>query len=377
MSVIPNYPPRLLDEHHKWHNPAAHPGIPGGRPFPAGTRGAGRNFLQFHRDYVRRFHEWYDNQSFADQTAVEPWAAIPAALKTPAVFWNSDLAAQEQRITNDPRSFDTDDQLGSFIERGIHNWIHGATADAYNEPSVRDLHSPQSTYFYKIHGLVDNWWRQWESGVVISPPTPLTVGAPPAAFSIGGPGEVDRYSFVVPTAGSYTIETQGPTDLVMSLYGPNNLAALVTEDDDSGAGNNPRIVSNLTAGTYFVRVRHYDAGATGNYSISVRSGTLPVSRIQVNGPAVQGVIAAANESDLYTFTVAAAGLYTIETQGGTDTILTLFGPDSQTLFIAEDDDSGVGSNSRIATNLGPGSHFARVRHFRTSGTGAYGIRVST
>ena len=67
----------------------------------------------------------------------------------------------------------------------------------------------------------------------------------------------------------------------------------------------------------------------------------------------------------------------IETQGGTDTILTLFGPASQTLFIAEDDDSGVESNLRIVTNLGLGSYFARVRHYRPSGTGAYGIRVST
>lgn len=181
----------------------------------------------------------------------------------------------------------------------------------------------------------------------------------------------------MPTAGSYTIETQGPTDMVMSLYGPNNLAALVTEDDDSGAGDNAQIVSNLTAGTYFVQVRHFNAGATGNYSISVRSGTISVAQIQVNGPAVQGVIAAANESDLYTFTVAAVGLHMIETQGGTDTILTLFGPTSQTLFIAEDDDSGVGSNSRIVTNLGLGSYFVRVRHYRPSGTGAYGIRVST
>ena len=207
MSVIPNYPRDLLDEHHKWHDPSAHPGTTGGRQFPAETPGAGIEFLQFHWDYVRRFHLWYDNQPFADQSAVEPWAAIPAAVKSSAVGWNNSLAAQEQRITNDPGSFATADQLGTFIERGIHNWIHGATATVFNEPSVRDLHSPQSTYFYKIHGLVDNWWRQWDGRVVI-PPTPLTVGAPPAAFSIGRPGEVDLYSFLVPTAGSYTIETQ-------------------------------------------------------------------------------------------------------------------------------------------------------------------------
>ena len=128
MSVIPNYPRDLLDEHHKWHDPYAHPGTPGGRPFPAGTPGAGLNFLQFHRDFERRFHLWYDNQPFADQTAVEPWAAIPAALKSSAVSWNSSLAAQERRINNDPRSFATADRLGTFIEDGdtqLDPWCDG------------------------------------------------------------------------------------------------------------------------------------------------------------------------------------------------------------------------------------------------------------
>lgn len=39
----------------------------------------------------------------------------------------------------------------------------GATASAFNEPSVADFHSPKSTYFYKIHGLVDYWWQQWHA----------------------------------------------------------------------------------------------------------------------------------------------------------------------------------------------------------------------
>src|SRR5262249_31792895 len=41
-------------------------------------------------------------------------------------------------------------------------WIHGAAASAFSEPTVGTLHSPLSTYFYGIHGLVDYWWKQWE-----------------------------------------------------------------------------------------------------------------------------------------------------------------------------------------------------------------------
>jgi tyrosinase len=205
----------------------------------------------------------------------------------------------------------------------------------------------------------------------------LTIGAPPTQASIGQSGENDMYRFVVPTAGSYTIETQGPTDVVMSLFGPNSQTALVTEDDDSGQDRNARIVSNLTAGTYYVRVRHFNPRSTGNYSISVQATAAQPSipELQVNGPATQGNIAAANESDLYTFAAGVTGLYTIETAGNTDTFLTLFGPNSQTRLIAQDDDSGPGFNSRIVANLTAGVYFARVRHYRPTGTGPYSISV--
>jgi hypothetical protein len=55
----------------------------------------------------------------------------------------------------------------------------------------------------------------------------------------------------------------------------------------------------------------------------------------------------------------------------------LFGPNSNTLMIAEDDDDGVGRNSRIQMNLSPGQYFVQVRHFnRSNGTGDYAIRVT-
>jgi hypothetical protein len=54
----------------------------------------------------------------------------------------------------------------------------------------------------------------------------------------------------------------------------------------------------------------------------------------------------------------------------------LFGPDSPTALIAEDDDSGLGSNARIATDLVEGDYFVQVRHWnRASGMGDYTVSV--
>ena len=99
-------------------------------------------------------------------------------------------------------------------------------------------------------------------------PVELSVYEGATAASIGLPGEEDLYKFTARTAGRYTIETEGPTDLIMKLYGPSN--ALIAEDDDSGSERNPRIVSQLMPGEYNVQVRHYNrASGTGTYSVKV------------------------------------------------------------------------------------------------------------
>ena len=66
----------------------------------------------------------------------------------------------------------------------------------------------------------------------------------------------------------------------------------------------------------------------------------------------------------------------IDTLGRTDVVMKLFGPDNETALIAEDDDSGVGTNARISVELIPGSYYVQVRHYsRTGGTGDYTIKV--
>ena len=91
------------------------------------------------------------------------------------------------------------------------------------------------------------------------------------AASIGKFGEEDLFRFTAASDGRYQIDTRGPTDIVMKLFGPNSETALIAEDDDSGVDTNALISRDLVAGQYFVQVRHYNrASGKGNYSIKVQ-----------------------------------------------------------------------------------------------------------
>jgi hypothetical protein len=102
-------------------------------------------------------------------------------------------------------------------------------------------------------------------------------------------------------------------------------------------------------------------------------------RLEVNASRrTSASIGVAGEEDLYTFTVEDAGPHVVDTRGGTDLVMRLYGPDSQTALVAEDDDSGVGLNPRISAQLVPGTYAVQVRHYRrATGTGTYSIKVLT
>ena len=161
--AILNIPQNLSDEHHAWHVIGMHPQFPT-RSNPLGSPGSGIEFLTFHRYYNGKFHSWYDFQPNVNLSLVMPWVQIPNEMKTSQLGWNSNFASQEDRIVNNRNSFSSDDELGIFIENGIHNnWMHGAAAAHFNEPVLATFHSPQSSYFYQLHGLIDRWWWLWQN----------------------------------------------------------------------------------------------------------------------------------------------------------------------------------------------------------------------
>ena len=208
------------------------------------------------------------------------------------------------------------------------------------------------------------------------PQQELEINGPEVQGEINPAGEQDLYTLTVTTAGTYTIDTSGTTDTFLSLFGPDSDTTLVAADDDSGPGLLSLLVENLEVGRYLVQVRHFSPGGSGPYGLSVASnddpGPVPM---QVDGPEVQGDIGQPAESDLFTFSVATSGEHIIETSGSTDTFLTLFGPNSDTNVIAQDDDSGPSLLSSIQKSLAAGTYFVRVRHFSPAQTGAYGVRV--
>jgi hypothetical protein len=95
--------------------------------------------------------------------------------------------------------------------------------------------------------------------------------------------------------------------------------------------------------------------------------------ISLDGAAVEADIGAHGEVDTFSLTIPSAGRYLIETAGRTDVVMALFGPDSDTTLVAEDDDSGRSFNARIVAQLQPGKYLVLVRHFRPTGQGAYSV----
>ncbi|SFQ14391.1 pre-peptidase C-terminal domain-containing protein [Nitrosomonas cryotolerans] len=116
-------------------------------------------------------------------------------------------------------------------------------------------------------------------------------------------------------------------------------------------------------------------GASINYPKD--SPKEPIELTIVEMKAVEAEIGQPGEQDLYKFITVAAGRYTIETTGQTDVTMSLYGPDSQTTLIAEDDDSGTGRNAKIVVDLTvSGTYYVQIRHYNSAGgTGSYNIWV--
>ena len=110
--------------------------------------------------------------------------------------------------------------------------------------------------------------RQYPKGAVGM--IELHIGGPRTESALSVGGEVDMYCFNVTAAGTHIMTTQGTTDTVMALHGPNDQGAVLAWDDDRGKASNARIVRKLFPGSYWLSVRHKDPSAVGPYTIGVK-----------------------------------------------------------------------------------------------------------
>jgi murein DD-endopeptidase MepM/ murein hydrolase activator NlpD len=197
-------------------------------------------------------------------------------------------------------------------------------------------------------------------------------------------GDVDLFRVNVPSSGLLTVYTTGSTDTYGGL-GDSNCWGIEWDDDD-GDGYNFKISQFVTAGTYYVAVWHYSQYSTGAYTLHVQFGgttddhgntcTTATPITLSGGIGSQSGTLTAGDYDYFSVDVPSSGTLTAYTTGSTDTYGYLKNSGCQDIHGAEDDDAGDGTNFHIRKSVTAGTYYVAVRHYRSSGTGAYTLNVS-
>lgn len=195
------------------------------------------------------------------------------------IQWNEQVVIRE--MAKSPNFWDEQTTRHNILRKYSADQINGT---AFDPDSIMLYFFPASWTLNdigtKANEVISRMDKEFAAGAKMYPKTGVSIeGATELKVnalrrtqaSIGKAGEEDLFSFTAEADGRHVIDTRGPTDVVMKLFGPNSATALITEDDDSGISTNARIASDLIAGQYFVQVRHYNrASGTGSYSIKAR-----------------------------------------------------------------------------------------------------------
>jgi len=105
-------------------------------------------------------------------------------------------------------------------------------------------------------------------------------------------GDNDYFRINVTGSGTLQVETTGTADTFGHLLDATGVE--ITTDDDTGADSNFRISQVVTAGTYYVRVRHFDPLQTGSYQFVCSFSGTPTLTLS---PATLSVVAGGSTSD--------------------------------------------------------------------------------
>ena len=206
--------------------------------------------------------------------------------------------------------------------------------------------------------------------------TPLTeisaVAEDGSTGEIAAANEKNYWRIDVPSPSVSTLETTGPTDTIGRLF--TAAGEQTAADDDGGDGTNFRIERILAAGTFYARVRAYQA-LTGSYTMMASHAALAADDLLELSANTRGTgnIGEAEAEDIWRFALPEATVVTVESSGNLDTFGTLedgFGR------ARSDDDSGPGANFRITSELPAGTHYVRVSGVDAA-TGDYALHLRT
>ena len=209
-------------------------------------------------------------------------------------------------------------------------------------------------------------------------------------------GELARfYSFTLGTAGSVEIDlVSSEFDAWLTLReGADMSGRALIHDDNGGQGSNARIDTALSAGTYTIEATSFAAGETGAFTLTVTAGggggggcalddlgalSGRVTRVGNLGDDCESPNYSGRLARYYSFTLGQAGPVEIDLfSTAFDTFLTLReGTDAEGRLVVSDDDSGEGTNSRIATALSAGTYTIEATSYATGVTGAFTLTVT-
>jgi hypothetical protein len=180
-----------------------------------------------------------------------------------------------------------------------------------------------------------------------------------------------------PAVYQYYMSTQGWTkeEVDVNLFQHYDKESTQFSKYDTTSIMHYPVDESLTIGTYSVGWNTELSATDKAFIATVYPGHVDETPLAIGALPFKASIGAHGEQDLYRFTVTKSGVYTVETQGLTDTYMSLF--DSNGTLKAEDDDAGAGTNARIVSTLQPGIYKVRVRHYRPTGTGPYTITVKS
>ncbi|MCB4751106.1 MAG: PPC domain-containing protein, partial [Sulfurovum sp.] len=196
-----------------------------------------------------------------------------------------------------------------------------------------------------------------------------------AIGSIEVAGDKDWFKIVVPTAGTLVINTTGSTDTEGFLYDDTNGTPLVY-DDNNGTDNNFRISRFITAGTYYVEVKHHRSVSTGHYTlVSHFIPDHPNTRdtaVLIDPPnsTTSGSIEVAGDEDWFKIVIPTAGTLTVYTTGSTDTEGFLYDANGTQLTFSDDMRSSD-HNFGISKPLTAGTYYVKVKHHSSTEIGSY------
>ena len=221
--------------------------------------------------------------------------------------------------------------------------------------------------------------------------------------NLGGDCESPNYSGRLARYYSFTLGQAGPVeiDLFSTAFdtfltlreGTDAEGRLVVSDDDGGEGTNSRIATEVSAGTYTIEATSYAPGFTGAFTLRVTgaggggggcalddlgalSGT--ATRVGNLGDDCESPNYSGRLARYYSFTLGQAGPVEIDLVSPVfDTFLALReGTDVEGRLVASDDDGGLGTNSRVSTELSAGTYTIEATSYASRVTGAFTLTVT-